>query len=144
QMAMQGMAGLGSDMANLGLQHEMGYAGIQADAMNQVFQGNLEYDLQRRQQDLQRRQQNIGLGMGLGQMAMQGIGSAVSMGMMSDERVKERVRPGNLTASQAVGEIEPITFEYQPGYGGPGERVGVSAQNLEQIPAAQNLVMDTP
>jgi hypothetical protein len=64
-------------------------------------------------------------------------------GLLSDERTKRNVRPGNLAASQTVGELNPYTFEYEAGLGdGPGQRVGIMAQDLERV--APQAVMDTP
>lgn len=64
-------------------------------------------------------------------------------GLLSDERAKHDVRPGNLAASQAVGALDPYTFEYEAGYGQPGgQQVGIMAQDLERV--APQAVMDTP
>jgi hypothetical protein len=63
---------------------------------------------------------------------------------MSDERAKQNTAPGGLAAAQAVGELEPKSFEYKPGFGEPGQRVGIMAQALEKTPAGQSIVMDTP
>jgi hypothetical protein len=75
-----------------------------------------------------------------------GGGGAIGgiIGAVSDERAKKNVGAGGLAATQAVGELEPKTFEYRPGFGEPGQRVGIMAQALERTPAGQALVHDTP
>lgn len=55
-------------------------------------------------------------------------------GLLSDERVKRNIAPGNLSASQAVGALDPYTFEYESGLGQPsGRQIGVMAQDLEKV-----------
>jgi hypothetical protein len=66
------------------------------------------------------------------------------LAIFSDERSKMNARGGGLAAAQAVGELEPKTYEYRPGYGEPGQRVGVMAQALERTPAGQAIVQETP
>jgi hypothetical protein len=64
-----------------------------------------------------------------------GLGKILSLvGLLSDERTKTNIAPGNLSASQAVGALNPYTFEYEAGYGQPpGRHIGVMAQDLEQV-----------
>lgn len=68
------------------------------------------------------------------------IGSLIAL---SDERAKKQIAPGNLQASQAVGDLGSYEFEYKAGYGQPaGRRFGVMAQEMERVyPQA---VVDTP
>jgi hypothetical protein len=73
-----------------------------------------------------------------------GLGKILGLvGLLSDERTKRNISPGNLSASQAVGALDPYTFEYEAGYGqAPGTHIGVMAQDLEQV--APQAVQDTP
>lgn len=73
-----------------------------------------------------------------------GVGGGAQAGMMSDERSKEGIRPTSLAASQAVGELTPAVYNYKPGYGPGGSRVGPMAQDLEQNPLTQSLVTEGP
>ncbi|HKY49853.1 MAG TPA: tail fiber domain-containing protein [Candidatus Limnocylindria bacterium] len=95
-------------------------------------------DLER---DAQNRQWTLGL-VQAGAGAVGGLMGAASQ--MSDERVKTNIQPGGLAASQAVGELEPKTFEYKPGFGEPGQRVGVMAQDLLRTPQGAAIIRDTP
>jgi hypothetical protein len=72
------------------------------------------------------------------------VGSIVGLvGLLSDERRKRNVRPGNLEASRAVGELDPYTYEYEAGLDPSGERrMGFMAQDLERV--APQAVIDTP
>ncbi len=72
------------------------------------------------------------------------VGGIVSLaGLLSDEETKRNIRPGNIQASQAVGELNPYTFEYKAGYDDSGaQRIGVMAQDMERV--APQAVVDTP
>lgn len=125
--AMYGQAQAGQmGMADMQLQHQLGHRQLDVGAIEgrRAFATNL-----------------VGSILGGGGGAAGGIASAASM---SDERVKQNIHPGGLAATQAVGELKPQTYEYRPGYGAPGERVGVMAQDLEKTPAGAALVMNTP
>src|SRR5688572_32133334 len=62
----------------------------------------------------------------------------------SDVRGKDNVQASGLTATEVVGGLRPITYEYKPGFGEPGQRVGIPAQDLERTPAGASIVMNTP
>lgn len=79
-----------------------------------------------------------GGGMDMGGM-MSGIGAA-----FSDERLKTGEQGARSEVSELAGSLQPVSFDYQPGAGPPGHRVGVLAQQLEQTPAGAALVQDTP
>jgi hypothetical protein len=129
--AMQGQAGLAGQM------------GAQAQQMELAGHGMGLQHLQGQQQaDLALRGQNMQLATGLTQAGVSAVASGA--GALSDERVKQDIKPGGLAASQAVGEIEPQSWEYKPGFGPPGERVGPMAQQLERTPAGASLVSNTP
>jgi hypothetical protein len=70
-----------------------------------------------------------------GQQQGGGLGKVLGLvGLLSDERTKRNISPGNLSASQAVGSLDPYTFEYESGLGQPaGRHIGVMAQDLEQV-----------
>lgn len=72
-----------------------------------------------------------------------GLGSILGIaGLLSDERAKQNVVPGNLQASDAMSELQPISFEYKAGYGPGGRRFGVAAQDMQR--AYPQAVIDTP
>lgn len=80
------------------------------------------------------------LGGALGAVAKVGGGGEQS----SDERAKTGIRDGGLAATETVGELQPKTYEYKPGYGPPGERAGIMAQDLERTPIGASIVNNTP
>lgn len=129
QMSQQGLA-----YNNLGLQAQLGSG-----------QQTLDWYLGRRGLDQQRDQANKQWMLGLTQAGAGLVGGLMGgASMMSDERVKTGIRDGGLAATEAVGELQPKTYEYKPGYGPPGERVGPMAQDLQRTPAGAALVTDTP
>ena len=71
------------------------------------------------------------------------LGKVAPLVALSDENSKKHIAPGNLQASQAVGDMGSYEFEYKAGYGQPaGRRFGVMAQEMERVyPQA---VIDTP
>jgi hypothetical protein len=71
------------------------------------------------------------------------LGRAFSL---SDENAKQGISSTSspMSATQAIGSIEPVSYEYKPGYGQPGQRVGVIAQDLEKTPAGAAIVQQTP
>lgn len=73
-----------------------------------------------------------------------GAATGVLSGILSDERAKQGIEENPMAASQAVGAMTPKTWEYKPGYGPPGERAGITVQELEQTPAGRAIVQDTP
>lgn len=81
----------------------------------------------------------VGGGKGGGGGMMKGAGAA-----MSDERAKQSVQPSTSPVSDLAASLQPVAFDYQPGAGPPGRRVGVLAQDLERTPAGAALVTDTP
>lgn len=63
-----------------------------------------------------------------------GIGSLIGpLVALSDEEAKQDIRPGNLSASQAVGAMNPYSWEYKSGYGPAGRQLGPMAQEVEQV-----------
>lgn len=111
--------------ADMTLQHQLGHRALDSQAIQgrRNFATNL-----------------VGSILGGGGSAAGGIAAAVA----SDERVKQNVSEGGLAAVEAVGAVEPKQFEYKPGYGDPGQRIGVMAQDLEKTPAGATIVQDTP
>lgn len=148
QAAMQGAAGMASQLAGQGLQQQLGYAGMLNQANLGQMQSINDFALQQRalqeQERMGRFQRRMGwanFGVSTGGKVAEAIGSAVSA---SDERLKTGIVPGQTAASELASAASPIEFDYQPGAGPPGRRVGVSAQQLEQTPAGRALVIDTP
>lgn len=141
QQAMAAYADLSSRMYGQGLAYDQ-------LASNQALQGDqnaLGWYTGKRGLDLQKQASDRQF---YGGLINSGIGMASSLldvaGSMSDERVKDNIRPSEMSATQAVGAIEPVKYEYKPGYGKPGERIGLLAQDLEKTPAGSQLVTETP
>lgn len=149
--AMQGSAGLASQMAGQGLQQQLGYAGMlnqaqisQMDAANSFALQQRALQEQERMGRFQRRMGWANFGVSTGGKVVEAIGSAVSA---SDERLKHNIQPaaGNYgAAANMAASINPATFDYNPGAGPAGNRLGVMAQDLEQTPQGAALVADTP
>lgn len=64
----------------------------------------------------------------------------------SDEGAKTNVNntSSSMNATEAIGALTPVSYEYKPGYGAPGQRVGVIAQDMEKTPAGAAIVNNTP
>jgi hypothetical protein len=108
-------------------------------------QNSLDWYSAKRGMDMQQDQRNKEWTMGLIQAgAAAGGGILGGLSQMSDERVKNNVAPGGMNATQTVGALEPKTFEYKPGFGDPGQRVGIMAQDLLKTPEGAAIVRDTP
>jgi len=45
-------------------------------------------------------------------------------------------------ARETLEAVEPRVYEYRPGMGPPGERVGVVAQELEETPMGERMVVE--
>lgn len=88
----------------------------------------------------------MGEGEGLRAMGDSGKSGGLLSGLLSDERQKQGMQGGGPSeASALAGSMQPYTFDYRPGSGGPpGRRLGVMAQDLEQSPLGAQLVLDTP
>lgn len=156
--AMQGMAGMSNQLAAQGQQQQMAGLGMGLDAQGQANQWGLgQRGLDQQQLGLLQQQQQANRGFGLGlaqglagagagaaQMGMVGAGVPGAAAAFSDERVKQNIRPGDMSASMAVGEAPGYFFEYQPGYGDIGPQFGPMAQDLEKTPAGAQVVQDTP
>lgn len=73
-------------------------------------------------------------------------GGGEGFGGFSDERMKQGAAPagGQVSATQAIDNTPSASFEYAPGAGPPGRRVGVMAQDLEKTPAGAAIVHNTP
>jgi hypothetical protein len=139
--ALGGYSGLASQMQQAGQAEQMGYAGLlgqgqSADLGAQQFEANL--DFQKEQWDFNKKMQMAQMGMDMAKTA------AGPFGMMSDERVKDAVESNPMAAAEAVGEIDPKTYSYKPGFGPYGKRVGFTAQDLERTPYGAQLVHETP
>lgn len=141
QAAMQGYAGLGSQLYQQGFNYDQ--LANQASQFN--AQNTLDWYLGKRGLDLQRDAQNKDWTMGLVQ-AGAGLAGGIMGGaaQLSDERAKDNISPTLGSVSQAVGEATPVTFDYKPGLGPYGQQVGFTAQDLERTPLGPQLVVDTP
>jgi len=147
QAAMQGYAGMANQLAGQGLAYDQ--LGTQASLG--ASQNALGWYSADRGMDMQAQENDRAFAMGLydrgadlAKSIAGGAGGAAGAGMMSDERAKTGVRPTTLAASQAVGDITPAAFNYKPGMGPAGTRIGPMAQDLERNPLTQSLVTEGP
>lgn len=141
--ARQAQAAVAGQMASQGLEQQLGLEGIVGSAQLGQMNAQVESQLGNRQLDMQAKQQrfdNIMKGIQTGANVVGSIGGAV----MSDERSKERIAPSGMAATAAVAEADPITFDYRPGYGPHGRRVGITADSLERTPVGAQVVRRDP
>lgn len=147
QAALAGYAGLGTQMQQAGAQEQLTYAGFGNQQQLAAQQLGTQYDLGRRELAMQQQQNNRQFGMGLGQLiagGAAGAGQTAAM-FMSDERLKTGIAPGGGEASEALAALGGgATFNYVPGAGPPGRRIGPMAQDMERTPAGASAVIDTP
>lgn len=151
--AMQAQAGMAGQMAGQGLQGQLGMEGLYQGALGSQLDANLAGRQLRNENQMQRlergkmiksfflpdlsdvrsktgieptqsgAQQAGGI---LGALGLGGIGSLVAL---SDERSKMDIAP--TSASEVMGQLDPASFEYKPGFGQPpGRNLGVMAQDL--------------
>lgn len=148
QAAAQGLGSLGMQQAGLGLEQNLGNLGMMNEAYMMQAQLDNDYQqFQRAQQEAERnnRFNRILGGLNLGRQWAGDIANSITGGMsLSDERAKQSIKPGGLSASETVGSLDPKSFEYQPGLGPYGMRVGVVAQDLERTPVGNQLVQTGP
>lgn len=144
QAAMQGYGAMASDVQGQILGNNLAYEQMLQQHTQAQRGFDDAYKLGDRALDMQAKKQMWDNILGLGQLTASTVGTAMGGASMSDERVKRNIQPGGMAATQAVGELQPATFEYKPGFGGPGQRVGIMAQDLEKTPAGASLVMNTP
>ena len=73
--------------------------------------------------------------------ALGGLAGAAA-GLLSDEAAKENIKPaGDLDT--LLAKLKPVSYDYKPGEGAPGEQIGLTAQNVEETPLA-GAVVETP
>jgi hypothetical protein len=76
-----------------------------------------------------------------------GAASGIIAGVLSDERQKTAVAPGDAEIADMLDKLHARKFQYKdPGAAGaaPGKRAGVMAQDLEKSMAGKALVLETP
>ena len=165
QAGLAGLAGVSGQFAGQALQaDQMAQQGqLAADANTLAwYQARRGLDQQSAQSAWQRTKDIFDMGKSGVQTVASMLGGAAGAGAMSDERAKvamrptqerstysdERtkngVRPTGLSASQAIGEVTPIEYQYKNGMGPPGPHFGVSAQQLSQTPFAAQVVRQGP
>lgn len=141
--AMQAQAGLAGQMAGQGLSVQQGYEGLANAANSTQMSNQVQSQIANREMDAAAKQAKIN-------NIMNGIKTAASVAgslggaVMSDERVKRDVAPSGMAATHAVSQTDPITFNYEPGYGPTGQQVGISASSLERTPEGAQAVMTDP
>lgn len=147
QAAQAAYAGMANQLAGQGL----AYSQLGAQTSLGASQNALGWYSADRGMDMQQQQSDRNFAMGLydrgadlAKSIMGGAGAGAQAGMMSDERAKENIVPTTLAASQAVGEITPSVYNYKPGYGPGGSRVGPMADDLEKNPLTASLVTEGP
>ncbi len=141
EQARAGLAGLSTNMAGQSLQREATGLGLQAQASGQQLASETQWGLGQRQLDIEQLQGNRAFGMGIVDKAA----DAAAMGVMySDKRAKANLAPSGGAATEAALKSKPSMFEYEPGMGPPGPRVGVTAQGLASTPAGRATVSQGP
>lgn len=140
QAAIAGLGQLGGQVIG----QELAFNQLAQQGLATAGQQNIDWQLGKRGLDLQRDGMQFDQNMQIAKSAMQGVGSVVGGAVMSDERAKSDIMPTAQSASEAIGEVDPITFRYQPGLGPYGQQFGVSAQQLEQTSLGPQLVREGP
>lgn len=163
QSLMQALAGArGQDMSLAGQQAQVGLQGRQQDdaARNAYFQQML-------QMGQAGSQANLGLGQlqnqaslgnlqaatqtGLGNLQAKGqlFGAATDAGgagaamLLSDERAKENIKPGQKPVREFLDALQAAKYDYKEGLGGDRkEVVGIMAQDLEKSEAGRKMVQE--
>jgi hypothetical protein len=144
QAAMAGYAGMGNQMAGQGMEQMMGYEQLGQNAKQAQMQSELDHRALQLQAQKQRFERNFGWtqwGVNKGQEIVESIAQMIGA---SDERSKDNIEPSNMSASYAVGTLEPKKFEYKEGYGPHGQKIGFSAQDIANSPLGSQLVREVP
>lgn len=81
----------------------------------------------------------IGSGLSAGGSTIQGLGAA---GVLSDERAKKNVKPGDADAKKALGRLNAVSYDYKDDRNGKGKQFGIMAQDLEKA-GLGHAVIDT-
>lgn len=152
--AMQQQAALANQMAGQGLQGQMGMEQLYQGALGQQLDANLAGRQLRNEGQMQRLErgkmiksfflpdlsdpraktgieptQPSGAQKAGGILGALGLGTIGSLVALSDVRSKTNIAP--TSASEVMGQLEPATYEYKPGFGQPpGRNVGVMADDL--------------
>lgn len=127
QAAIAGLGQMGGQMVGQELAfNQLGQQGQIAGG-----QQSIDWNLGDRAADLARDQFKFQKANAIASQVIGGIGAVAGAASMSDPRAKMGIQPTAGTASDAVAEIDPITFQYKPGLGPPGQRYGVDAAQLE-------------
>lgn len=124
--AMQAQSGLATQMAGQGLQGQMGMEQLYQQNLGQQFQGDIDYRLGARQQRLAERNADLQRKQSMMKSIMD------PLGVLSDERRKEDVRPGGFETAQAIGSLG------QDDGGGLGKILGIAGL-LSDEQVKQNL-----
>lgn len=162
QAAMQGYAGLGSQIRTGDMNAQQGYtsAGLQQrganDAMTQFYEGrgwdtsaNAMKGAMGRQDAISR---NIALDMGKEtpkdttmQDIGQGVGTAamVAAMAMSDRRVKKDIQPADGKVKEFLDGLTASDYKYKDEKHGQGRHTSVMAQDLEKSELGRRLVSET-
>jgi hypothetical protein len=105
------------------------------------LQADTQIQRQRIANAIQRRAQNIQLG-GATVGAVGSLFGGVST-LGSDERIKEDVEPGDDHVRELLEKLSAHSYRYKDEEEhGPGKRVGIMAQDLEQTEAGKSLVRE--
>jgi len=121
------------------VQNQLGFEQLGMDSLNTANQLHLDRHLGQQAQDLAEQKFHTERSQGWANVGIGAVGGLLGgLSKISDERAKDNIRP--MSASQVVGEIDPIGFEYKTGYGPSGQRLGVGAGQLEQTELGPSLV----
>ncbi len=144
--ALQGMAGIGGEMAGLGVQQQLGYGQMLNQAQISQMQAAADFAMQQRQMQEDERNGRFARRSGWANFGVEaggkGIGAILSA--ISDERRKHDIVDADEKASELAHSLASIEYEYNDDVGIKGRRLGIKAQDLEKTPSGRVLVIDTP
>ncbi len=145
QAAQAGYAGMANQLYGQGFGYDQLAQQSRAQAADNTlgwYSAERGMDLQQDAFQHQRQMDRFNMGMSAAKTVAGAVGGAMGGGMMSDERSKDGLRPTTLAASQAVGDITPTMYQYKPGMGPAGQRIGPTAQDLQANPLTASLVQE--
>jgi len=76
--------------------------------------------------------------------AMSAIGGALGSLKISDENLKEDIKPSGKKLDNFMKALSGFEYKYKKGLGEPGKKFGIMAQDLEKSELGKTLVVETP
>ena len=144
--AIQGAAGVSSEMAGMGLQEQMGYGQMLNQAQIAQMAQASDFAMQQRAMQEQERMGRFQRRKGWADFGLNAGGTVIGaiLSAISDERRKHDIVEGDEDASELAHSLAAIKYEYNDDVGIKGRRLGIKAQDLEKTSAGKVLVIETP